>query len=168
MLLSSFSTEEIDLFKKKKKKRDACTEYTEIYVDKLTGIRRFIAKDKINLNDYDDKNSFDLVWFKSKNEYTLAIKALDKLCFDHDIAVSFHLLQGKVITCPSSHISNCESLMTINFNENIKLGKKIELLSSSDVVGISFKNEKHEYKLKVLQDNSQQFRQTLNCLITRS
>ena len=70
--------EEVDLFKKKKKKRDTCTEYTEIYVDKLTGIRRFIAKDKINLNDYDDKNSFDLVWFKSKNEYTLAIKALDK------------------------------------------------------------------------------------------
>lgn len=165
-MLSSFSTD-IDIFKKKRKKKDSCSEYTEIYVDKVTGIKRFIAREKINLIDYSEKNSFDLVWFKNKDEYTLAIKAQNQLCFDHDIAVSFHLLQGKVITCPSSHISNCESLMTINFDESLEIDKKIEMLSSSEVVGISFENEKHTYKLKLLRNTSELFKETLNCLQKR-
>ncbi len=156
-------------FKRKKKKRGVvCTEYTEKYVDKITGIKRFIAKEKISIDDYAEKNSFDLVWFKSKDEYTLAIKAIDKMCFQHDIAVSFHLLQGKVITCPSSHISNCESLMTVNFKNSAEQDKKVEMLTASEVVGISFDNGRKNYKLKLRPNQASVFQQTIKCLKERS
>lgn len=136
-------------------------------MDKITGIKRYIAKEKIALVDFENKNDFDLVWFKSKEEYTLALKARNKMCFEHDIAVSFHLLQGQVITCPSSHISNCESLMTINFQEMEEIDQKFEMLSSSEVVGISFDNRKEIYKLKILPNQAKLFKQTLLCLKTR-
>lgn len=141
-----------------------CAEYTKKYVDKITGIKRYIAKEKISIDDYENKNSFDLIWFRNKDDYTLAIKAIDKMCFENDIAVSFHLLQGKVMTCASSHISNCESLMTVNFTELIEQDKKVQMLSSSEVVGISFDTGKKVYKLKLRQNQSQTFQETLKCL----
>jgi hypothetical protein len=163
-IFSSFSITKTPI----KSKRIICTEYTEKYVDKVTGIKRFIAKEKLSINDFKNKNGFDLVWFKTKDEYTLAFKSVKKMCFDNDIAVSFHLLEGKVITCPSSHISNCESLMTVNFEGKSEQVKKISLLSSSEVVGISFDNGNESYKLKLLQDHAIQFQQTLNCLKDRN
>jgi hypothetical protein len=144
-----------------------CSEFTEKYVDQVTGVKRYIAKDKIALNDYKAKNSFDLIWFKTKDEYTLAFKATDPICFQNDVAVSFHLLQGKVVTCASSHIENCESLMTVNFEESQEGREKIEMLMDSEVVGISFENKAKEYKLKMRRRQSQEFQQTIQCLETR-
>lgn len=150
-----------------KKKPIKCSEYTEKYVDKLTGIKRYIATEKINILDYNKEESFDLIWFKTKEEYTLAVKSTSKFCFQNDIAVSFHLLQGKVITIPSSHISNCESLMTVHLDEDDQnSSNKLDLLASSEVVGISFDNKKTVYKLKLHPDQSLLFLETVKCLRT--
>jgi len=150
----------------KGKKAIICAEYTEKYVDKLTGIKRFIAKEKISLDDYRATNGFDLVWFKTKDEYTLAFKAIEKLCFQNDVAVSFHLLEGKVVTCVSTHIENCESLMTVNFFED-DINSKLSILSESEVVGISFENRNITYKLKMKRHHAEQFQQTIDCLKTK-
>ncbi|GLR19621.1 hypothetical protein [Portibacter lacus] len=155
-------------YKVEKKKRSIiCAEYTEKYVDKITGIKRYIAKEKIKLLDYKNKNTFDLIWFKTKGEYTLAFKAKKAMCLDQDVAVSFHLLQGKVVTCTSSHIENCESLMTVNFLETTEALNKLDLISTSEVVGISFENRSKEYKLKLARKHAEQFQETLDCLKTK-
>lgn len=149
------------------KKAIVCSEYTQKYVDKLTGIKRYIAKEKIILDDYRANNGFELVWFKTKNEYTLAFKAIEKLCFQNDVAVSFHLLQGKVVTCVSSHIENCESLMTVNFSEEDR-SSKLDMLANSEVVGISFENRSTTFKLKLRRNHATQFKQTIDCLKSKN
>lgn len=154
-------------YAKKDKRIPNCSEFTDKYVDQVTGVQRFIARNMIPLNDYKAKNSFDLIWFKTKDEYTLAFKAVQPLCFQNDVAVSFHLLQGRVLTCASSHIENCESLMTVNFEGTNEGRDKIKLLMASEVVGISFDNENQEYKLKLKQRQSQEFLKTILCLETR-
>ena len=153
---------------KKKKRTLVCTEYTDKYVDKITGIKRYIAREKISIDDFENKNSFDLVWFKNKQDYTLAVKSIDKMCFENDIAVSFHMLQGKVVTCASSHISNCESLMTIHFSKDEEQDKKVEMLVESEVLGISFDIGSDVYKLKLRRNQSQTFQETLKCLKLRN
>ncbi|WP_235296352.1 hypothetical protein [Portibacter marinus] len=163
LYLSIFLTStSFDTFKASKEV--ICSELTDKYVDKLTGVERHIAKEKIIIRDYNGKNTFDLVWFKTHDEYTLAFKAAKNLCLDNNIDVSFHLLQGKVVTCASAHIANCESLMTINFHESSVEESKFELISNSEVVGISFENKEKNYKLKLGRRQANQFLKTLKCL----
>ncbi len=163
-LFFSFSYDGYEV-NKKKNKRNTCSEYTEVYKDKVTGVTRYIAKEKITLMDFEQKNQFDLVWFKNKEDFTLAFKASKKLCFENEVAVSFHLLEGKVVTVPSSHIANCESLMTVQFEEDVDQDKKLEMIKDSEVVGISFTNKEQNYKLKLYPKDSRLFQDILNCLI---
>lgn len=149
---------------KKKTKRNTCSEFTEIYKDKVTGLTRYIAKEKITLMDFEQKNQFDLVWFKNREDYTLAFKANKKLCFENDVAVSFHLLEGKVVTVSSSHIANCESLMTVQFEEEEDQDKKLGMIQNSEVVGISFTNKNANYKLKLYPKDARLFKDILECL----